>query len=167
MAISEDLAALFPVPAGAKAIVSDIQSESASVKNEKGEYEQAGTRTVHRLYLALRKRHEATHDGVVALVVDKQGNIISWGMKNPNVPCWHGESSTIMRLNGRLPPGCCIFSTLRPCAMCAGLIYQASGGSAKAFCGQEDPGGAAAQSILNTNKQSLILDGNKEHGQSY
>jgi len=120
MGVSTDLAALFPVPGGAKQIVSDIQSESASVKNDKGEYVEAGTRNVHRLYLAtaftiLRKRHEAdTQDGVVALVINKQGSIVSWGMKNPNVPCWHGESSAIMRLDGQLPAGCCIFSTLKP-----------------------------------------------------
>jgi tRNA(Arg) A34 adenosine deaminase TadA len=168
MGVSADLAALYPVPVGAKQIVSNIQSESASVKNAEGVYVEAGTRTIHRLYLAtaftiLRKRHADAHDGVVALVVDKEGNIISWGMKNPNVPCWHGESSAIMRLDGKLPAGCCIFSTLRPCAMCAGLIYQASDGTAKAFSGQEDPRGAAAQSLLNTTKQSLILDGNKSH----
>jgi tRNA(Arg) A34 adenosine deaminase TadA len=170
MGVSTDLAGLYPIPGGAKQIVSDIQSESASVrKKETGEYVEAGTRNVHRLYLAtafaiLRKRHEAeAQDGVVALVIDKQGNIISWGMKNPDVPCWHGESSAIMRLNGLLPAGCCIFSTLKPCAMCASLIYQASNGTAKAFCGQDDPGGAAVNTILDKQRKGFILDGNKTH----
>jgi tRNA(Arg) A34 adenosine deaminase TadA len=169
MDVSTDLAALFPVPGGAKQMVSDIQSESASVKKDNGEYVQPGTRNIHRLYLAtaftiLRKRHEAnTQDGVVALVVDKEGKIISWGMKNPNVPCWHGESSAIMRLNGQLPAGCCIFSTLKPCAMCAALIHQASNGTAKAFCGQDDPGGAAVNTVLDKERKGFILDGNKAH----
>src|SRR3546814_4744515 len=90
----------------------------------------AGTRTVHRLYLAtafilLRKKHASgTKDGVVALVVDKVGNIVSWGMKNPDVSCWHGETSAVMRLGGHVPEGGCVFSTLKPCKMCAGLIHR-------------------------------------------
>src|SRR3546814_18963004 len=85
MVISE-LDRRYPVPSGKTHIVSDIQAIAASIKTDQG-YAKAGTRTVHRLYLAtafilLRKKHASgTKDGVVALVVDKVGNNVSWGRK--------------------------------------------------------------------------------------
>src|SRR5690348_11136335 len=30
---------------------------------------------------------------------------LSWGRKNPAVPCWHGETSAIMGLGGKIPAG--------------------------------------------------------------
>ena len=166
--VAEDLKAKYPVPANVSPIVSDIQSENASVKAKdgSGKYESCGMRTVHRLYMAtafviLRKLHSDQRDGVVALVVDKGGRIISWGRKNPAVPCWHGETSAIMALKGEIPPGSSIYSTLKPCNMCAGLIHDASGGDAKVFWGQDDPGSMAANTILQQTRKGKVLDGNK------
>jgi len=166
--IAKDLKAKYPVPTNVSPIVSDIQSESASVKDDQGRYKSCGMRTVHRLYLAtayviLRKLHAAQRDGVVALIVDKGGRIVSWGRKNPDVPCWHGETSAIMGLGGKIPKGSSVYSTLKPCNMCAGLIHDASGGDAKVFWGQDDPGSMAADTILEKEKTGHVLDGNKSH----
>jgi tRNA(Arg) A34 adenosine deaminase TadA len=168
MNVGTDLADLYKIPTDLKDVVSDIQSDNASVKNDNGEYTTAGNRTVHRVYMMaaftlLDKLQEGRRDGVVALVVDRKGRIISWGRKNPSVPCWHGETSALMRLGGTLPDGCCVFSTLKPCNMCAGLIYQASEGKVKVFWGQNDPGLAAEQTVLETEKKGYLLDGNKSH----
>ncbi len=158
----------YPVPANVSPIVSDIQSESASVKGASGNYLSCGMRTVHRLYLAtafviLRKLHGNDRDGVVAMIVDQNGRIISWGRKNNAVPCWHGETSAIMGLGGTIPRGCSVYSTLKPCNMCAGLIHDASGGDAKVFWGQDDPGSMAENTILQQTRKGQVLDGNKSH----
>lgn len=159
----------YEIPPDTSPIVSDIQSESASVKDEHGRYTSCGNRTVHRLYMAtaftmLRKLHGTdARDGVVALVVERNGRIISWGRKNPAVPCWHGETSAIMRLGGRIPPGSAVYSTLKPCRMCAGMIHDASGGDAKVFWGQDDPGSMAADTELERTRKGFLLDGNKVH----
>ena len=69
--VANDLRKEYPVPANVSPIISDIQSESASVKHD-GKYASCGTRTVHRLYLAtaftiLHKLHApSSRDGVVA-----------------------------------------------------------------------------------------------------
>jgi tRNA(Arg) A34 adenosine deaminase TadA len=169
MGVSAQLATLYPVPGGKKQLVTDIQSESASIKADTGSIVVAGNRNVHRLYLAtaftiLRKQHVGTtRDGVVAMIVDRSGNIISWGRKNPEVPCWHGETSSIMRLGGEIPEGCCVYSTLKPCHMCSSLIQQASGGKVKVFWGQDDPAEAAKNTDLDKNRTGSLLDGNKPH----
>jgi tRNA(Arg) A34 adenosine deaminase TadA len=172
MAVAAPLRGVYPVPTEKKQRVSDIQSESASIKEtDTGKMTVAGNRNVHRLYMAtaftiLRKQHKGTDkDGVVALVVDKQGNIISWGRKNPAIPCWHGETSSIMGLGGVLPSDCAVYSTLKSCHMCASLIHQLSNGGARVFWGQDDPGSAAAGTDLDTSRRGSLLDGNKSHVQ--
>jgi len=153
-AIKGALASQYKVPSAKTTVVNDIQSFVASVKDKDGSYKTAGTHTVHRLYLAaafllLRKKHQGkSKDGVVSLVVDKTGNILSWGMKNPLVSCWHGETSAIMALGGELPPDGCVFSTLKPCKMCAGLIFDGGQQKTRAFYGQVDAGGDAATTVL-------------------
>lgn len=161
------LNATYPVPAGIGAIVSDIQSDKPSIK-ENGEFKVSGMKTVHRLYLAtayaiLNHGHVTERDGVVALIVGKDGRILSWGRKNPNVPCWHGETSAIMGLGGKIPAGSAVYSTLKPCNMCSGLIWEASKGNAKVYWGQDDPGDAAKDTKLDTEKCGFLLDGNKTH----
>jgi len=159
------LAKKFPVPAGNTTVVNDINAISASMKND-GVYKMAGSRTVHRLYLAaayilMKHKHAGEKDGVVALVVDKTGNVVSWGMKNPLVSPWHGETSAIIRLRGVLPAGGAVFSTLKPCKMCGGLISDASSSTMGAFYGQDDTGDDAAKTALDTDKHNYPLDAHK------
>jgi tRNA(Arg) A34 adenosine deaminase TadA len=167
--VADALGKEFPVPGGSPPLVSDIRSVTATVKDDKGAYAVSGTHTVHRLYMMaaftiLRKMSTDKRDGVVALVVDKEGRIISWGRKNPKVSCWHGETSAIMRLNGKIPAGCCVFSTLKPCHMCSSLIYQASGGTVQVYWGEDDPGAAAQGTMLDEHRVGAALDGNKPGG---
>jgi tRNA(Arg) A34 adenosine deaminase TadA len=113
-------------------------------------------------FTMLRKLHATdARDGVVALIVERNGRIVSWGRKNPEVPCWHGETSAIMGLKGRIPPGSTVYSTLKPCKMCAGMIQDASGGDAKVFWGQDDPGSLAADTALDISRKGMLMDGNK------
>lgn len=171
--IQAALAAKYKVPDAKKALVNDIQSFTASVKDSEGNYATAGTHTVHRLYLAaafllLRKKHQGNNkDGVVALVVDKTGNIVSWGMKNPDVSCWHGETSALMALGGVAPAGGCVFSTLKPCKMCAGLIVDSGASQVKAYYGQDDPGDDADNTALDRTGLGKTLDAHKAHNMPY
>jgi len=159
--VAKDLRSEYPIPDNVSPIISDIQSESASAKNN-GKYTSCGTRTVHRLYLAtaftiLHKLHApSSRDGVVALIVEKNGRIISWGRKNPDVTCWHGETSAIIALGGTIPAGSSVYSTLKPCNMCAGTINDASAGNAKVFWGQDDPGSMAADTKLEQTRVCLM-----------
>lgn len=170
--IKTALAGLYKVPTAKTTVVNDIQSFTASVKDKDGSYKTAGTHTVHRLYLAtafllLRKKHQGnSKDGVVSLVVDKTGNIVSWGMKNPLVSCWHGETSAIMALGGVLPQDGCVFSTLKPCKMCAGLIFDGGGQKTRAFYGQVDAGKDADRTVLDTGL-GRALDAHKGGGLPY
>lgn len=166
--IATQMRSLFALPKRQVEVVSDIQSENASVKVG-SVYKESGTRNVHRLYMAtaftiLRKLQLDPRDGVVALVADRQGRIISWGRKNPNVACWHGETSAIMGLGGVIPPGSRVYSTLKPCSMCSGLIHDSSNGNAKVFWGQDDAGSMAANTVLDRERSGALLDGHKGGG---
>lgn len=168
LAMKAPTRALYQVPEGARPIVANIQSEKPSIKNpQTGAITESGMKTVHRLYLAtaftiLRQLHGAnSRDGVVALIVGGDGRIISWGRKNPAVPCWHGETSAIMGLGGEIPKGSAVYSTLKPCKMCSGLIWDASKGDARVFWGQDDPASAAMNTVLEANRTGTLLDGHK------
>ncbi|AIF48230.1 Bd3614 family nucleic acid deaminase [Dyella japonica] len=169
--LQRSLADKYKVLAPGGNIVSDIQSIVASVKSDEG-YRVAGTQTVHRLYLAaayllLHKKHEdGKKDGVVSLIVDRGGNIVSWGMKNSDVSCWHGETSAVMALGGKVPDGGCIFSTLKPCKMCAGLIVGGSG-SVRVYFGQQDSGDDARNTVLDRGRRNFSLDAHKRESLPY
>lgn len=66
-----------------------------------------------------------------------------------------------MALGGTIPAGSCVYSTLKPCNMCAGTINDASGGNAKVFWGQDDPGSMAGDTKLDKTRMGRLLDGNK------
>src|SRR3546814_10396594 len=85
-------------------------------------------------------------------------------MKNPDVSCWHGETSAVMRLGGHVPEGGCVFSTLKPCKMCAGLIHDAGNGTVKAFYGQDDPVQDAQSTALDKSRMGAALDAHKGLG---
>jgi tRNA(Arg) A34 adenosine deaminase TadA len=61
---------------------------------------------------------------VVALIVDQRGTIMSQAMKyHGEGGCGHAEVRAIFKLRGNLPQWGAILSTLKPCTMCASLIY--------------------------------------------
>jgi tRNA(Arg) A34 adenosine deaminase TadA len=126
-----------------------------------------GFHTVHRLYMATafrilrNKQNPGGREGVAALLVDKFGRILAWALKNPAHPALHAESSSILAYGERLPAGVRIYSTLKPCAMCAGWITTLSGGGHFVYYGQNDTTSAAAKTFLDEEGGSKLLDGRR------
>jgi tRNA(Arg) A34 adenosine deaminase TadA len=127
-----------------------------------------GFHTVHRLYMAAAYRmlraiqNPGGRAGVAALIVDgTNGQILSWALKNPAHPVLHAEASAIIALGTSLPNGVRIYSTLKPCQMCAAIISMQSGGNHRVFYGQDDPGGSAQGTLLDADRSSRLLDGRR------
>jgi len=91
---------------------------------------------------------------VGALVVDPQGVIVGRGFNQPigrRDPTAHAEiialrNAALAMTNYRLP-GCSLYVTLEPCAMCVGAILHAR--IAKVIFGTADPKTGAAGSVIN------------------
>lgn len=93
-------------------------------------------------------RH-STQDGnkVACILVDPSDRIVSWGLnmaRGVGNPTWHGEVVTLRQhlaaLNRTaLGPGYKIYTTLKPCYMCAGLIGQIAPRGMTVIFGQDDP----------------------------
>jgi pyrimidine deaminase RibD-like protein len=114
-------------------------------ENPSGPGAHDGFHTIHRLYMAaafriLRaKQTAAGREGVAAILVDATGKILSWGLKNPAHPALHGETTALLGHGGDLPVNARMYTTLKPCKMCAGWITTLSGGGHGVFYGQDDP----------------------------
>src|SRR5262245_40249472 len=145
--VREALAGKFALPAASNP-VADLRVETATDKSSGAkDYEKgAGTRTLPRLYMAavytilgnqkkIPQGSKPDREGVVAIIADGRGNIMSWGLKNQDVDCWHGETISVIRLGGTLPAGGVVFSSLKPCHMCSGVLLGAGGGKCKVYWG--------------------------------
>jgi len=88
---------------------------------------------------------EARRASVVALIVDKSGAIVAVGVKGfEEGGCGHAEVKAMFSLKGHLPEGGAVFSTLKPCTMCAGLLHGLDPGSnLRKYWGREDSSAAA------------------------
>ncbi|MFA7280015.1 MAG: tRNA adenosine(34) deaminase TadA [Sterolibacterium sp.] len=106
---------------------------------------------------ALSLAREAAACGEVpvgAVVVDPQGAIIGRGFNQPIIrhdPTAHAEILALrdaaqQLANYRLP-GCTLYVTLEPCAMCAGAIMHAR--LARMVFGADDPKSGACGSVIN------------------
>lgn len=131
----------------------DMTRENKSSTDASGINQHDGFHTIHRLYMAaafalLNKTYTGGRSAVLALIVSKDGEIISWGRKDPDQSTLHGEVIAIERYGKRLPKDCRIYSTLKPCKMCSALVWHMSGGDCKVFHGQHDPGQAAHNTAL-------------------
>jgi tRNA(Arg) A34 adenosine deaminase TadA len=107
------------------------------------------------------KQNAGGREGVAALLVDKTGRILAWALKNPAHPALHAESSSILAYGDWLPADVRIYSTLKPCAMCAGWITTLSGGGHFVYYGQNDTTTAAAETFLDVGGGSKLLDGRR------
>lgn len=79
---------------------------------------------------------------IACVIVDNTGKIIGWGRNHNAVGAsLHGEVMAVLnyqRLNGTaIPHGSRIYSTLKPCYMCAGLLVTAAPGCT-VISGQDD-----------------------------
>lgn len=103
--------------------------------------------------LGLARQAEACGEVPVGAVVVKDGCIIGAGFNQPigkQDPTAHAEIAALRDAAARLGnyrlPGCELFVTLEPCAMCAGAIMQAR--IARVVFGAHDPKTGAAGSVI-------------------
>ena len=106
--------------------------------------------------LALTQAAEARAAGVVPVgaVIVKDGDVIATGFNRPishRDPTHHAEIAALRaaatRLGNYRLPGCTLYVTLEPCAMCAGAMMHAR--IARVVFGASDPKTGACGSVLN------------------
>jgi tRNA(Arg) A34 adenosine deaminase TadA len=147
----------------------DAQGPGVDVtrENPSGPNAHDGFHTMHRLYMAaayriLRaKQNPGGREGVAAILVNSTGKILSWGVKNPAHPALHGETSALLGYGGNLPAGVRMYTTLKPCKMCAGWITTLTGGGHRVYYGQDDPTSAAEDTDLDRSRTSALLSGRR------
>jgi tRNA(adenine34) deaminase len=106
--------------------------------------------------IALDLAREAATLGEVPVgaVVVKDGEIVGRGFNQPigrHDPTAHAEVRALRDATGRLGnyriPGCTLYVTLEPCAMCVGAMFHAR--IARVVFGALDPKTGAAGSVIN------------------
>ena len=98
-----------------------------------------------RLYAmaALFMEHR-TGAAVAALVTNASGFIIATGSKSyGDVGCGHAEVKAILSILGQMPASGAIFTTLKPCTMCAGLLHASTGANFRKYWARNDPNNGA------------------------
>lgn len=103
-------------------------------------------------------RGEILHDydrDIAAILVDAQGNLLSYGLNsNSKNKTLHAEVNLLQRYykenHRKIPEGSQIFSTHKPCKMCAGMIYQWSENPDRlqVYYDFEEQGGLSRNTIL-------------------
>ena len=97
---------------------------------------------------------------IAALLVSTDGKILSWGLNSSTRnKTLHAEVNMLQSFHQRtgvgLPAGSRIYSTLKPCRMCAGMIWQCAQDitSIKVYYDEFDAGPNARETILNPRSQ--------------
>lgn len=124
-----------------------------------------GVHTIHRLYMmaafALTELRGNQNGGnghnIGALLVSPDGVVLGWGL-NTRISnyTFHAEVNAIQsyctKSGSPIPDGSRLYTTLKPCKMCAGMIRActASDGQIKVYYGQDDPGEHARHTALDT-----------------
>ena len=113
--------------------------------------------------LALAREAAAAGEVPVGAVVTRDGEIVGRGFNRPistRDPTAHAEIMALREAarnlgNYRLP-GCGLYVTLEPCAMCTGAIFQAR--IARIVFGGRDPKTGAAGSVLDLYAEPRLND---------
>jgi tRNA(adenine34) deaminase len=107
-----------------------------------------------RLALEAAARAQALGEVPVGAVVVKEGGVIATGFNQPicrHDPTHHAEIAALRAASETLGnyrlPGCTLYVTLEPCAMCAGAMMHAR--LARVVFGAADPKTGACGSIVN------------------
>ncbi|OUM04071.1 Bd3614 family nucleic acid deaminase [Variovorax sp. JS1663] len=105
-----------------------------------------GYHNIPRLYLmAALAQEERANASVVALVANERGLIIAVGKKaHGEGGCGHAEVRALFSIKGQVPNRAMLFSTLKPCTMCAGLIQAVFSGNCKQYWARADPSNGAS-----------------------
>ncbi|MGP8260695.1 MAG: tRNA adenosine(34) deaminase TadA [Acidobacteriaceae bacterium] len=108
------------------------------------------------LHACIAEARAAEHDGEVPIgaVIVRDGEIIARGQNRvlrDHDPTAHAEIVALRHAaralaNYRLPPGCTLYVTLEPCAMCAGAILHAR--VSRLVYAAPDPKAGACGSVL-------------------
>ncbi len=103
-------------------------------------------------------RGDVLHDydrSIAAILVDKDGQVLSYGLNsNSKNKTLHAEVNLLQRLykNGgrRIPAGAVLYSTHKPCKMCAGMIHDWCDdlNHVQVFYGIEETGALSRQTVL-------------------
>jgi len=113
--------------------------------------------------LALAQADLAAQRGEIPVgaVLVKDGQVIATGFNHPiglHDPSAHAEMQALraagLELNNYRLPGCELFVTLEPCAMCAGAMLHAR--LARVVFGATDPKTGVAGSVLNLFEQTQL-----------
>lgn len=114
---------------------------------------QAGDEALMREALALAAEAEALGEVPVGAIVVQNGIVVGRGFNAPiarHDPTAHAEMEALRDASRRLRnyrlPGCTLYVTLEPCAMCAGAIQHAR--IARVVYGAADPKTGACGSVV-------------------
>ncbi|BBH54174.1 Bd3614 family nucleic acid deaminase [Fluviispira sanaruensis] len=95
---------------------------------------------------------------VACLLIDSNRNILSFGLnENSKNKTLHAEINMIQKFYNQfrqaIPKGSSIYTTLKPCKMCAGMIWHCAENISdfKVYFLNDDPGSMAKSTVLNCN----------------
>ncbi|MCM2277419.1 MAG: Bd3614 family nucleic acid deaminase [Oligoflexia bacterium] len=108
---------------------------------------------------AYRARNAAARGRpIAALLVSREGSLLSWAINTDfHNRTRHAEVNLLQgyfeRTSQGLPSGSRIYTTLKPCRMCAGMIWHCTRdlASLRVFYGEDDPGPHARNTALTLN----------------
>jgi tRNA(Arg) A34 adenosine deaminase TadA len=166
---NDDLS-LFEVP--------DMASPNVDVTSDARTNDHTGLHTVHRIYMMaayglltarITSKTSGTPTGknIGVLMVDPQGKIIACGVNtNSSNGTFHAEVNCLQsyyKFNkngyGGFPANTRIYSTLEPCEMCAGMIWESASDNSRflVYYGMVDPGQLAGQTKLSKTGRERLL----------
>jgi tRNA(Arg) A34 adenosine deaminase TadA len=158
--------------------VPDLVSPGVNITSETRTTDHTGMHTAHRIYMMaayalMTSRISgagtqwATGKNIGVLLVDATGKIIACGVNtNAQNGTFHAEVNCLQsyyKFNkngfGGFPADARLYSTLEPCEMCAGMIWETARDPAKflAYYGMVDPNQLAQKTKLSKEKRERLL----------
>lgn len=149
-----DLPAFYHLSSENRAPLSDIQRwlQQAS-PSKSGDFLRAALKLANRV-----PRGEILHDydrSIAALLVNESGTLLGYGLNsNGKNKTLHAEVNLVQRMYRetglKIPPRTILYSTHKPCKMCAAMIYDwcEDPKSLQVYYSVEESGGLSRQTIL-------------------
>ncbi len=113
---------------------------------------------------SLSVRRDTEGGNVAALLVSRQGELLAWGLNTKSTNSTnHAEVNCLQSYSwwksAPVPNGARLFTTLKPCRMCAGMIKYFGGSGITVIYGQDDTGPDAKKTVLKEGEDAWILGG--------